>query len=82
MTRIGLKHSRAESSVAEETMSVMVKLAKDPLEPHDIDQPTVECQLMTPSERRLVTQRDELRPLQGACHDVAHRRARVAKSLP
>ena len=30
----------AKSDVAEETMSSMVKLAKDPLEPHDIDQPT------------------------------------------
>ena len=30
----------AESDVAEETMSVMVKLAKDPLEPNDIAQPS------------------------------------------
>ena len=29
-----------ESDVAEDTLSAMVKLAKDPLEPHDIDQPT------------------------------------------
>ena len=43
----------------------MVTLAKDPLEPHDIAQPTAECQLMTPCERRLPTQRDDLRPVQG-----------------
>ena len=35
-----------ESDVAEDTMSAMVKLAKDPLEPHDIGQPTSECLLM------------------------------------
>ena len=44
-----------ESDVAEDTMSVMVKLANEIDEPHDIGQPTAECQLMTPSERRLVT---------------------------
>ena len=42
----------------------MVKLAKDPLEPHDIAQPTAECQLMTLCERKLRTQRDNLRPVQ------------------
>jgi len=63
----------AESDVAEETMSVMGKLAKDPLEPHDIDQPTAECQLMTPVERRLVTKRDELRPVQGRAEDPDER---------
>jgi len=47
----------AESNVAEETMSALVRLAKDPLELHDIDQPTAECQLMTPSEGRLVPKR-------------------------
>ena len=36
----------AKSDVAEETMSAMVKLAKDTLEPHDIDQHTEECHLM------------------------------------
>ena len=36
----------AESDIAEETMSVMVKFAKDPFEPHDIDQHTEECHLM------------------------------------
>ena len=60
----------AESDVAEETMSAMVKLAKDQLEPYDIGQPTAECQLMTPSERSLVTQRDELRPVQGRAEDT------------
>ena len=37
----------AKSDVAEETMSAMVKLAKDPLEPHDIYQHTEECHLIT-----------------------------------
>ena len=32
-----------KSDVAEETMSAMVKFAKDTLEPHDNDQPTTEC---------------------------------------
>ena len=49
-------------------MSAMVKLSKDPLEPCDIGQPTAECQLMTPYERRLVAQKDELRPVQGRAH--------------
>ena len=54
-------------------MSAMVKLAKDPLEPYDIGQPTAECQLMTPCERRLVTPRDELRPVQGRTEDTDER---------
>jgi len=54
----------AKSDVAEDTMSAMVKLAKDPLEPHYIDQHTEECHLMVrPFKRKLVTRRDEL-PLQ------------------
>ena len=52
-----LEQLRCKSDVAEETMSATVRLAKDPLEPHDIAQLTAECQLMTPSERRLVTMR-------------------------
>ena len=61
----------AESDVAEETMSAMVKLAKDPLEPYDIAQPTAECHLMAwPCKRELVTQRDELRPVQGGEEDT------------
>ena len=35
-------NSPREREVAEETMSALVKLAKHPLEPHDIDQPTAE----------------------------------------
>jgi len=46
-----------ESDVAEETMSVTVKVAKEIDEPHDIDLPTAECQSRTPSEKRRVTQR-------------------------
>ena len=48
-----VRHSRAKvptespkTDVAEDTMSAMVKLAKDPLEPYDIGQPTAECHLM------------------------------------
>jgi len=44
-----LEQLTCESDVAEDTMSAMVKLAKDPLKLHDIDQPTAEW-------------RDELRP--------------------
>ena len=53
------------SYVVEETMSAMVKLAKEVDEPYDISQP-----------RKLVTRRDKLRPRswskrhQGACLDV------------
>ena len=61
----------AESDVAEETMSATVKLSKEIDEP-DIGQPTAECQLMTPSERRLVT-RCELRPVQGGEEDTEER---------
>jgi len=61
-----------KSDDAEETMSATVKLAKEMDEP-DIDQPTAECQLMTPSEKRLVTQRDELRPVQGRAEDTDER---------
>ena len=61
----------AESEVAEETMSALVKLANDPLEPYDIAQPTAECHLMAwPYKRELVTQRDELRPVQGGEEDT------------
>ena len=52
-------------------MSATVKLAKEIDEP-DIGQPTAECQLMTPSERRLVT-RCELRPVQGGEEDTEER---------
>ena len=61
----------AKSDGAEETMSTMVKLTKDPLEPHDIDQHTEECHLMGwPYERKLVTQGCELRPVQGRAEDT------------
>ena len=40
-----------ESDVAEETMSAMVKLAKEIDEPYDISQPTAECQLMAAPTR-------------------------------
>ena len=59
-----------KSDVAEETMSAVVKLAKDPLDPCDTAQPTAELQLMTPTNRRLVTQRDELRPVQSRAEDT------------
>ena len=49
-------------------MSATVKLAKEIDEP-DIGQPTAEGQLMTLSERRLVT-RCELRPVQGGEEDT------------
>ena len=66
--------SIAESDVAEETMSAMVELAKDPLEPYDIDQPTSECHLMAwLYERSGVTRRDELRPVQGEAEDTDER---------
>ena len=58
-----LEHD-VESDVAEETMSATVKLAKEIHEPYDTSQLTAECQLMTPSEKSLVT-RCELRPVQG-----------------
>ena len=45
-------------------MSVTVKLAKE-IDQLDIIKPTAECQLMTPCERRLATQRDDLRSVQG-----------------
>ena len=51
-------------------MSAVVKLAKDPLDPCDIAQPTAELQLMTLTKRRLVTQRDELRPVQSRAEDT------------
>ena len=55
-----LEQLTCENDVAEDMMSVMVKLAKDPLEPHDIDQPTAEW-------------RDELRPVQGRAEDTDKR---------
>ena len=61
-----------KSEVAEETMSAVVKLAKEIDEPRDIGQPTAECQLMTPSERRPVT-RCELQPVQGRAEDIDER---------
>ena len=51
-----------ENDVAEETMSAMVKLAKETDEPYDISQP-----------RKLVTQRDELRPVHGRTEDAEER---------
>ena len=49
--------------VAEETMSAMVKLAKEIDEPNDTGQPTAECHLMVlPPRRKLLTRRDKLRP--------------------
>ena len=44
-----LEQLTCKNDVAEETMSAMVKLAKDTLELHDNDQPTAEC---TVSDRR------------------------------
>ena len=62
--------------VAEETMSVMVKLTKEIDEPYNIDLPTAECQSRMSSKERRVTRRNELRPRRwskrhgGACLDV------------
>ena len=53
-------------------MSAMVKLAKTICEFCDVGQPTAEDQLMTPSERRLVT-RGVLRPAQGRAEDTEER---------
>ena len=59
------------SDVDKDTMSAAVKLAKE-VDELDIGQPTAECQLMTLSERRLVT-RGELRPAQGGAEDTEER---------
>ena len=53
-------------------MSVTVKLAKE-IGELDISKPTAECQLMTPCERTLATQRDDLRPVQGGEEDTVER---------
>jgi len=67
-----------ERNVAEETMSVMVKLANEIDEPYDIDLPTAECQSRTPFEERRVTHKDDASlekkeegaRSRGACLDV------------
>ena len=52
----------------------MVKLAQEIDEPCDIDQQTAECHLMAwPYQRRLVAQRDDLRPVQGGEEDTNER---------
>ena len=57
-----------------DTMSAMVKLAKEIEEPYDIDQPTEECHLMEwLHERRRVTQRCDLRLAQGGEEDTEER---------
>ena len=64
----------AESDVAEDTMSDMVKLAKEIDEPYDINQPTEECHLMAwPYDSRRFTQRCDLRPAQGGEEDTEER---------
>ena len=50
-----------ESDVAEETMSAMVKLAKEIDEPCDIDLPTAVCQLDAFREKAGNTQRFPIR---------------------
>ena len=62
-----------ESDVAEEMMSVTVKLAKEIDEPSDIELPTAECQSRTFSKQRRVIRRDELRPVQGGEEDTDER---------
>ena len=63
----------AKSDVVKGTMSAVVKLAKEIDEP-DIGQPTAECHLMAwLYERRRVTQRDELLPVQGGAEDTDER---------
>ena len=60
-----------ESDVAEEMMSVTVKLAKEINEPCDIELPTAECQSRTPSEERHASQgKKEGARSRGACLDV------------
>ena len=57
-----------ENDVAEETMSATVMLA-------EIDQPTAECQSMSPSERKVVKMRPPTRAgrrHRHACHYVVH----------
>ena len=63
-----------ESDVAEETISALVKLAKEICESCDIGQPAAECQLMVlPSKRKLAIQSCELRPSQGGAEDTEER---------
>ena len=59
----GVREERhdVECGIAEETMSAVVKLAKKIGESCDVGQPTVECQLMRTSRRKLVTKSCELR---------------------
>ena len=55
------------------TVSATMKLAKV-LDEFDIGQSPAECLLMVlPSRRKLVTRRDELRPVQGGTEDTAER---------
>ena len=54
-------------------MSGTVKLAKEIDELHDIGLPTAECPSRTPSEKRRVTQRCDLRPAQGGAEDTEER---------
>ena len=54
-----LEQLTCKSDVAEDTMSTVVKLAKDPFEPYDIGQPTSKCLLMVfvpPGENWLHTE--------------------------
>ena len=63
----------AKSDVVKGTMSAMVKLAKE-IDELDIGQPTAECHSTTwPHERRRVTRRDELLPVQGGAEDTDER---------
>ena len=50
------------TTLAEETVSALVKLAKEIDEPYDISQPG-----------KLITQREELRPVQGSAEDTEER---------
>ena len=55
-----LEQPTCENNAAEETVSALVKLAKEPLEPDDIDQQTPES-------------RDDSRPVQGGGEDTDER---------
>ena len=81
-----LEQITCKSDVAEDTMSTMVKLAKDPLEPHDIGQTTSECLLMaylqekTGYTQRVLVREGRRRRHRGACQGGAQRDVRGERS--
>ena len=63
-----LEQLTCKSDFSKETMSAMVKLAKEIDEPHDISQPTAECQLMTLCEKTGYTGMRPTRAVQSRRH--------------